>query len=82
MVINNQEEIKITKINKRFHARLIINGAIHDEMACSFKRDIGHICREMLRWYDKMGGSKWSSFSRKNRRNDTPIGKIWYRKDL
>lgn len=49
MAINNQEEIKVTKINKRFHARLIVNGAIHDEMACSLKRDIGHICREMLR---------------------------------
>ena len=82
MVMNNKEDIKVTKINKRFPARLIINGAIHDEMACSSKRDIGYICREMLRWYDKSGGSKWSSSSRKNRGIDTPINKIWYRKDL
>jgi len=77
-----KEKIKVTKIKNRFHARLFVNEKVYDEMACSFKRDIGYICREMLRWYDKNGGSKWSSAVRKRRGVDTPLGKIWHRKDL
>ena len=77
-----KEEIKVTKIKNRYHARLLIDESVYDEMACSLKRDIGYICREILRWYDKSGGSKWSSAVRKRRGNDTPLGKIWYRKDL
>ena len=71
--------IKVTFIKNRWHARLLEGSKILDEMACSTRQDIGWICREMLRWYDKNGGiSKWASEARK-RQNDTlyPIGKVW-----
>jgi hypothetical protein len=69
---------KITKINNKFHARLFDDtGKLIDEMACELKADIGIICREMLRWYDKGGGNAHSSFSR-SRHILNPAGKIWW----
>ena len=74
--------IKVTKIGKRWHARLINNGVILDEMACALKEDIGWICREMLRWQDKLGNSNdWTSSARK-RQTSQSIGKVWFRKSL
>ncbi len=68
--------IKVTKINNNFHARLFKNSIIIKEMACSHKQDIGFICREMMRWEDKLnGGDKYTAFSRKNQ--TTNIGKYW-----
>ena len=75
-------EIKVTKIDKRWHARLLEDGKILDEMACLAKQDIGWICREMLRWQDKMGNTNaWTSSARK-RQITNPIGKIWFQKNL
>lgn len=54
----DKTDIKVTRIGKWWHARLLLNGKVYDEMACSNRRDIGAICREMLRWVDKMG---WNS---------------------
>jgi hypothetical protein len=74
--------IKITKINNRYHARLIVDGVVHDEMACSLRCDIGWISREMLRWYDKLGGdSKFAKAARK-RQTEKPEGKVWFKNDL
>ena len=51
-------------------------------MACISKLDIGWICREMLRWYDKNGGiSKFAVAARKRQRG-TPTDKIWYYNQL
>ena len=73
-------EIKVTRIKNRFHARLYVNGKVFDEMACTEKKDIGFICREMLRWYDKGLGphSDFASAAR-SRQTPRPPGKIWYR---
>ena len=72
--------IKVTFIKNRGHARLLEGSKILDEMACSTRQDIGWICREMLRWYDKWGG-KYSELAvaARKRQNDTlyPIGKVW-----
>lgn len=72
--------IKVTKIGQRYHARLLQDdGTILDEMACRNRLDIGWICREMLRWFDKNGGySKFAMMSRKRQRNATPTDKVWY----
>lgn len=77
-------ETKVTCINGRWHARLLKGDTIYDEMACDLRSDISFICREMLRWYDKLGGvSKMASASRHRSKNKhTAIGKIWYRKNL
>ena len=48
-------DIKITRINDRFHARLSHKDYVIDEMACKDKQDISLICSEMLRWADKLG---------------------------
>jgi hypothetical protein len=70
--------IKVTKIKDRYHARLLCGDKVIDEMACASQLDIGWICREMLRWYDKNGSdSKFASAARKRQR--TPAkGNVWY----
>jgi len=78
-------DIKVTKIENRFHARLMHNDYIMDEMACKDKQDISHICSEMLRWADKLGyQSPMASASRKRRlrKPSYPIDKVWYRCQL
>lgn len=85
-------DIKVTKINKRWHARLfnINTGFIYDEMACECIEGIGWICTEMLRWHDKCGGmSPMAQAARRRKsiklndriREDVQIlftGKVWY----
>lgn len=74
-------EIKVRNINSEYHARLYEGNTLLDEMSCSLKEDIGFICREMLRWQDKLGNTNaWTSFSRK-RQVQKPKGKIRYIKD-
>ena len=76
--------IKVTRIKNRWHARMFYNGELRDEMACNTQCDIGIICREMLRWYDKMGGS--SQYADRARHRNKPErksilaakGKVWY----
>ncbi len=76
-----EPEIKVTRIKNRWHSRLFFNNKIIDEMACECSNDIGFICREMLRWFDKLGGeSNFASQARK--RQTSPIGKIWYKRKL
>jgi hypothetical protein len=78
-------KLKVTRIGDRYHARLIIdNDVVFDEMACSLKRDIGWICREMLRWYSKLGGVSEFAESARDRQRKTPcpVGKVWYRNSL
>lgn len=59
-------KIKVTKIRSWWHARLFQDDRVIDEYRCDDSRDIKWICREMLRWFDKMGGmSKWASAARK-----------------
>jgi hypothetical protein len=80
-------EIRVTRIKDRWHARLIVNGQVRDEMACDTQCDIRLICREMLRWYDKLGGtSKYADRSRHRLKEGQKIfpqgicgakGKIW-----
>lgn len=75
--------IKVTKIKNRWHARLWLDKKLIDEMACEDRMDIGWICREMLRWYDKLGGSSIYAKLARKRHNltPTPIGKVWYLKN-
>ena len=76
--------IKVTHIKNRYHARCRIDGKIVDEMTCSNKQDIGVICREILRWQDKMGGNKYTSWSRSRQdpKLRKPIGRVWYQRHL
>lgn len=70
--------IKVTKIRNRWHARLLYGSRVRDEMACECQQDINWICRELLRWDSKMGGtSKFSDVGRHKFRAQ-PIGKVWY----
>ena len=72
--------LKVTKISRRWHARLIEDGIVLDEHACALKQDIGFICSELLRWYDKLGGvSRMASRSRSRpKSNCMAIGKIYF----
>ena len=78
----NEPEIKVTRINNRWHARLIQDGTVLDEMACSHQADIGRISREMLTWYDKVGGSSEYASKVRSRYSDPYVGKIWYQNHL
>jgi hypothetical protein len=80
--------LKVTRINERYHAQLLFGetkvdpGSVVDEMACELKADVGYICREMLRWADKMGmSSAWTEAARK-RQEEKPKGKVWYKQSL
>ena len=70
--------IKVTRIKNNYHARLYNkDGRVLDEMACKEKQDIGYICREMLRWQNKMGNvTPWTDFARSRQKQDY-IGKVW-----
>lgn len=76
-------EIKVTKIGSRWHARLFDRGVVHSEMACAERQDIGYICRQLNRWYDKCGGlCKAADATRTRMQKQTnfagPIGRIWH----
>ena len=74
--------VSVTRMGSRWIGKLTVKGKIFDRMACALKRDIGWMCREMLRWYDKLGGtSEWAKSARR-RQTISPVGKVWYRKDL
>lgn len=75
-------EIKVTRIKNRWHARMIVGGVVRDEMACMNRVDIGWICREMLRWYDKGGGTSLFAWAARHRQWVAPQGKVWYRNAL
>jgi hypothetical protein len=74
---------KVTRIKNRYHARLYHGTNIIAETACELRIDIGHICRYMMRWEDKMGGDCQTKSSR-HRLNSNPdnyrgpVGKVWY----
>ncbi len=73
--------LKVTKIGSKWVAQLNLNGEKYDQMACNLKSDVGWICREMLRWYSKLGGiSAWAESARK-RQHGGPTGKVWYQKN-
>jgi hypothetical protein len=74
--------IKVTKIKNRWHARLWYNNKPGSEMACDTKLDIGWICRELMRWWDKCGGSSYHAHKARERHNsfkgeNPPVGNIW-----
>lgn len=80
-----EPEIKVTRIKDRWHARMLVNGEIRDEMACDTQCDIGLICRTMLRWYQKLGGASTYASKARHRGCVKPQrqykgaqGKIWY----
>lgn len=74
--------ITVTKIRNRWHARLFDGGTVIDEMACEDKRDIGWICREMLRWADKLGRSTDWTRSARRRQQAGPRGRVWFCRQL
>jgi len=75
-------EIKVTKIANRWHARMTIEGTVRDEMACELRCDIGWICREMLRWHQKMGGESAFANAARRRQTGAAKGRIWRQRDL
>jgi hypothetical protein len=65
-------DIKVTHIGNEYHARLFADGKLVDEMACKNKEDIGWVCREMMRWYSKMGGDSAHAENARERHNEEP----------
>ena len=77
--------IKVTKIRNRWHARLLDGSKVIDEMACEIRTDIGWICREMMRWYVKTGGSSLYASAARHRHNTKSrnvSGRIWWQVQL
>jgi hypothetical protein len=71
--------IKVTSIKGRYHARLYgTNGELFSEMVCVEKCDIGYICQQLCRDYDKFGpsDSKHAEWSRMRQDVKSPKGKI------
>lgn len=86
--MNNREylDTKVTRINDKFHIRLINTDTnkVLDEMACMERMDIGYCIREMMRWHDKMGGTSPMADSSRHRlgKNFIKTGKIEYENNL
>ena len=70
-------ELKVSKIGSRWIAILNEDAQEHSRMACALKRDIGWICRELLRWFSKLGGDDPWADSARARQTGFPIGKVW-----
>lgn len=70
--------VGVTRIGNRWFGALTVNGKEYDRMACALKSDIGWMCREMLRWYDKLGGNSAWAKSARRRQSGRPSGKVWY----
>lgn len=71
--------LSVKFIKNKYSAILYVNGKVYDRLACENKQDIGYICHELLRWYDKLGGiSDWAKSAR-TRQRENPIGKIFYK---
>ena len=83
-ITNKDPEIKVTKINKRWHARLYFDDKVVDEMACNCSEDIGFICKEMLRMFQKMGGNSQYADKARHRKSTvrSPASKIYSRINL
>lgn len=74
--------IKVTALGNRHHARLLKDGVVIDEMSCELKQDVGYICRDLLRWFSKLGGvSAWAESARRrmNEKQEVPVGRVWCR---
>ena len=58
--------IKVTNLKKGWGIRLYNkDGTINSGTFVKFRTEIGPACRDLLRWYDKMGGdSKYAYASR------------------
>lgn len=85
--IQSEVTIKVTTIGDRYHARLLMNNDVLDEMACEEKCDIGYISRQMLRWHDKCGGTSEFASAVRDRMYDEKYpqghkGRIWYQNQL
>lgn len=74
--------ILTTFIKNKWHCRLFKEDNLLDEMACINKKDIGWICREMLRWYDKTWGDSNFAYVGRHKHHGKPTGKIWYKNKL
>jgi hypothetical protein len=49
------ERIDVARVGDYYLARMYVGGVMVGEGACDHKRDIGWMCAEMCRWYDKSG---------------------------
>lgn len=77
-----EPSIKVTRIGTRWHARMLVGGVVRDEMACQLREDIGWICREMLRWYQKMGGASIFAAAARKRQISGAKGRVWWQGQL
>ena len=60
-----EHEVTVRNINGNYHCRVLVNGEVNQEAVCYIKGDIGHTCRNLLRWEDKCGNiSKFASAAR------------------
>ena len=72
------EDIKVTRIGKRWHCRLFIDGKLFFLEAAVDRRDcIGYACVQLLRTADKLGlSSRRTSASRLNYLGRRPYPKM------
>lgn len=60
-----QHEVKVCRINGKYHVRILLNGEVNQEAVCNNKIDIGYTARSLLRWEDKCGNiSKFAHSAR------------------
>jgi hypothetical protein len=74
--------LKVTRIGNRWHARLLDDDKVLDEMACNSRLDLKFICKEILRRYNQCERlSRFFKAARK-RQIQGPHGRVWYMTQL
>lgn len=71
-----KEEVKVTRVGNKYCARYVVGNVVVSEWRCELKEDIGYMCREMLRWRDKLGHATPYTSSARRRQKLTRKGKV------
>ena len=71
-----KENVKVTNLNGWYHARYFVDDQVKSEWRCQDKIDITWMCREMLRWRDKLGHTTPFTSAARKRQTGKPVGKV------
>ena len=67
--------IKVTFLGKVWGCRLFFKNELHSESIAETKLEIGPVCRDLLRWFDKIGGCSLYASRARHRTGEKLYGK-------
>lgn len=74
--MNEPLTTKVTRLgNGWYGCRLYNNGVLIDEVRVPNRSDISAAMKDMLRWFDKMGGDSNMAHASRHRNNHLPVNR-------